>query len=1019
MKLPLVQYLTPLVEKECAGLETGAAPILEKVTPVTADLLRWWFQRDCCDARAVNFHEGQRQAILHTIYAHEVLQAPSLRDLYQTLAPESWLLLPKYDAAQSTNHPKYCLKMATGTGKTWVLQALLYWQMLNAARAPEDRRFTKNFLVVTPGLIVYGRLLDAFLGKERDGRRDFATSDLARFGDLFTPDTYRDEVFRFVQGNVAAKEELGVKVMAGGLIGICNWHALVDAEEDASAAQAEAEAVESPGIVPDASDVVAALRPLSPGVSAGNSLEALNRRYERGGTLAWLASLPRLMVFNDEAHHIHEVKTEGEITEVEWQRSLRKIAAPKGDCFTQVDFSATPYNQVGAGKKARAVFFPHIIADFDLMAAMRQGLVKSLVLDKRRELGALSNDELQYDADRDEHGNPVMSEGQRLMVSAGLAKLRILERDFAMLDANKHPKMMIVCENTSVAPLVEEFLKTQGLDDDDILRVDSVEKGALRKDEWAGLRERLFDMDAHARPRVVISVLMLREGFDVNNVCVIVPLRSAGARILLEQLVGRGLRLMWRGGEFEEQKRENRELIKKGLEPNSLIDVLSIVEHPRFSEFYEQLKRDGYEFAEARDDTPGARSTGDLVVSGLREGFEQFDFAVPFILREQEEEIAAAEIDVMTLAPFDDMTFTQLKAVIGSGEKFHSTDLQTGTQFGDYRVDGGVMTATGYNDFLSRMARRIADSLSAPVTRSSRDFANISKFPFLQVNRPQLAGWVDDYVRRRLFADAASAGSAKFPLGGRREAPPQNDQTARKNPGAPSGAAFGNAGAPASAAEFDPLADENWRLLCIDKVAEHIIRVFGRELPRLVATETIAPAQVERRRLSEVPSLRVRETSSIEAPKCIYERLPYPSRSGGFELEFMKKAIADATVAAFCKVNEQKHIFMRLRYVKESGLPGFYTPDFLVRTAAGCWLVETKAQNQLAQPDVLRKKTAATAWCARVNHLPPEQRDGREWNYCLLGEEVFYDFARQGASMEEILNYSRVRPAPQNVERLF
>ena len=60
------------------------------------------------------------------------------------------------------------------------------------------------------------------------------------------------------------------------------------------------------------------------------------------------------------------------------------------------------------------------------------------------------------------------------------------------------------------------------------------------------MRERLFSVDSHATPRVIVSVLMLREGFDVNNICVIVPLRSSQAQILLEQTIGRGLRLMWR-----------------------------------------------------------------------------------------------------------------------------------------------------------------------------------------------------------------------------------------------------------------------------------------------------------------------------------------------------------------------------------------------------------------------------------------------------------------------------------------
>ncbi len=969
MQLPLVKSLTPRLQADCAGLESGNAPILEKVTPVTADLLRWWFQQDCCDGRGVNFHDGQRQAILHAIYAHEILQPATLVDLYQKLAAEDLLTARRLEEVVQSRHPKYCLKMATGTGKTWVLQALLYWQLLNAARAPEDKRFTRNFLLVAPGLIVYQRLLDAFLGKERQGQRDFATSDLARFKDLFVPDSFRDEVFRFVQSNVCTKEDLGTKVTAGGLIGVVNWQHIQREDDEADE---EEDATESPGIVADPKIVAADILPLSPGTSAGNSLEVLNRRFERGGTLAYLRDMPSLMVFNDEAHHIHEIRSEGEITEVEWQKSLRTISETKGSQFVQVDFSATPFNQVGTGRHAKAVYFPHIIADFDLKAAMKAGLVKALVLDKRRELGALSNEELQFKADRDEHGRPILSDGQRVMVRAGLAKLLKLEKEFATIDPAKHPKMLVVCEDTTVTPLVVEFLISQGLNADEVMQVDSDRKGELPIAAWKVLREQLFDMDEHPKPRAVISVLMLREGFDVNNICVIVPLRTTGAKILLEQTVGRGLRLMWRGNEFDDQKRENRELIKAGQEPNSLIDVLSIVEHPKFAEFYEQLRKDGYEFAEAQPDDPTKRSTGDLISVGLREGFEAFDFYVPFILREQEEELVGKELDVTTLPEFKAMTFEQLKATIGKGDVFRSEDVQTRTQFGDYRVEGGIMTATGYNDFLGRMVRRIADSLSAPVTSSSKVFVNISRFPYLQVNLPQLSAWVDEFIRRKLFAR-----------------------------------------------QFNPFEDENWRLLCLDPVANHIIQTFGRKLPELAETETTAPPEIKQRRLSEVATIRVRESSSIVTPKCIYERLPYPSRNGGFEQAFIEKANADSTAEAFCKVNEQRHLFMRLRYVRENGLPGFYHPDFLVRTASGIWLTETKAQDQLIQPDVIRKKLAAVAWCGRVNELPPEQRSGRAWNYCLLGEALFYEFRDKGATMEEILQFARVRAKPAGKESLF
>jgi type III restriction enzyme len=285
---------------------------------------------------------------------------------------------------------------------------------------------------------------------------------------------------------------------------------------------------------------------------------------------------------------------------------------------------------------------------------------------------------------------------------------------------------------------------------------------------------------------------------------------------------------MWREKEFDDQKRENRELIKTGREPQSLIDVLSIVEHPAFAEFYEQLRKDGYEFAEATPDDPEKRSTGDLISVGLREGWEEFDFAVPLVMREQDEELVQQHLDVMTLPAFP-MQVTHLKKEIGKGDVFRSHDVQTGTQFGDYRVDGGIMTAMGYNDFLSRMARRLAEILSAPVTRSSNVFANISAFPYLQVNLPTLTGWVDEFIRRRLFDG-----------------------------------------------DFDPHTDENWRLLKLDPAANHIIKEFGRKLPELTGTETTAPAEVVQRRLSEVQKLNVRESYSILTPKCIYELLPYP-----------------------------------------------------------------------------------------------------------------------------------------------
>ena len=971
-ELSLAKGLTTLVEAACTGIETGDAPILDQVSETTAELLKWWFQAEFQDSRAFNFHPGQRQALLNVVYAHEVMGIATLQDLYQAAAPDAMLASAR-DAetirAPKNAYPKYCLKMATGTGKTWVLQALMVWQVLNANRAPESGRFTKNFLVVAPGLIVYDRLLDAFMGKERKGKRDFSNSDLATFQELFIPDSYRDEVFRFVQGAVCPKEDIGRKVTAGGLIAISNWHVLSDEGEEPDEV-----GIAAPGQATDFKAVVQSILPLTPGTSTGNDLNVLNRRFERGGVLDYLKNLPALMVFNDEAHHIHDFKVEGEVTEVEWQKSLNLIAKPKGSRFVQVDFSATPYNEVGTGKKARRTFFPHIIVDFDLKTAMRAGLVKSLVLDKRSEIGALSDEELDFKAERDENDNPLLSEGQRIMLRAGLTKLRRLETDFAGLDPDKHPKMLVMCEDTTVTPLVEEFMRLEGLADDEVLRVDSSRKGDLKPDEWKVLRERLFDVDRHPSPRVIVSVLMLREGFDVSNICVIVPLRASGAGILLEQTIGRGLRLMWRGNEYDDIKRENRQRIKAGQTPTNMIDILSIVEHPAFQAFYDDLIKEGLvaEEDDDDDDTEGS-STGDLISVGLRPGYEEFDFALPFILREQIEELEETSIEPSKLEPFGGFSLDQLKSQLGPGERFHSEDVQARTRFGDYRVHGGVMTATGYNDYLARVTRRISEAITlTEATGSSAKFANANRFPYIQINRAEMAEGIDGYIRLHLFGRA-----------------------------------------------FDPLADENWRVLLIDPVTEHIIKVWARAILEAEDSVVVADAEVAHRRLSEVPKLAMRESSSLIVNKAIYLRLPYPSRNGGLEQAFIETCSGDASVDAFCKINEQKHIFARLRYIKEDGLPAFYSPDFLVRAGDSIYLVETKAQGQLTSPNVLRKRKAAVAWCDRINILAGGSRSGAEWHYVLLGEKTFYDWRNKGGSVGDLLNFAKLRPVEERDQPKF
>lgn len=973
-QLELSDKLTAKTQALCVGLEFGDAEILELVTPTTAELLKWWFHEDMMAARGgLNFHAGQKQAILNTIVAHEVLRCPSLVDLYRDVAPDALLTGTRLnDISQSKhNHPKYCLKMATGTGKTWVMQAVLIWQLLNKsallAEAIEDedllRLFTRHFMIVAPGLIVYDRLLDAFCGKliaGENGARDFNTSDVVKFAELFIPEQNREQVFNFVRGNVCAKEEIGLKTTGNGMIAITNWHLLAEGSEVDILEDDDNELV-AMGADIDPALVVAQVLPLTPGRATGNALDVLDRRYARGNVLEFLANLPEMMVFNDEAHHIHEVKKEGETTEVEWQKSLSRIAQDKGAQFVQVDFSATPYNDVGSGKNKRKVYFSHIITDFDLKSSMGAGLVKSLVLDKRVEVGAQKLDELDFRAERDDAGKTVsLSEGQRVMLRAGLVKLKKLEKEYATLDASRYPKMLVVCEDTTVSPLVADFFVQEGLSEDEILSVDSGKKAELGAKEWEPLRERLFSVDNHATPRVVVSVLMLREGFDVNNICVIVPLRSSQAQILLEQTIGRGLRLMWRDNEYDDIKFENRALLKKGKSPKSMIDVLSIIEHPAFQSFYDELMAEGLVGVIDEDDVGGDGSTGDMIKVGLRDDYAQYDFKMPFILSEAEQFLSHSPMSLSNIPSFTAMPLEALKGLLGTGDRFHSQDLQTNTLFGDYRVNGVIMNVAGYNDYLARMGRRIAQALQIPLPKGNKIASHVAH-PYLHMGNAEIIATLDEYVRYYLFS-----------------------------------------------AEFEPMADENWRVLLLQPVIDHVVEKFACALMEAQEQTIVGESEVYYRSLSEVDSLVMRESFSLDAPKCIYSRLSYPSHSGGLEKAFIEASQKDSAVDAYCKINENRHTFMRLRYLKQDGLPAYYYPDFLVRVGSVVYMVETKAQAQVNHPNVQRKRQSALNWCVRINLLSEDLRENVTWQYVLLGETAFYNSRENNETLSALLNFARL-----------
>ena len=936
----------------------GSGEMAAKVSPVTRELLKYWFEEPFT-FRSINFHAGQRQAILNAIYLHEVLGVKDVAAVWEQVSPElleldggvlrAEMLQPKY------SYPKYCVKMATGTGKTWVMHALLIWQYLNARaeKGTPSGRWTRNFLFVAPGLIVYERLLDAFCGRQRDAEqlsRDFDTSDIKSCESLFVPPTYREALYGFLQNCVVRKEEFGHKVTGDGLLAVMNWHAFLgdeglenqDEEKDTVADDDDGR-----GILDD-------LLPAQPGTLAGNALDSLDAGFLRGGRLDFLKELPDLMLVNDEAHHVHGDAAQAE--QMKWQEGIDLLVRGKAH-FMQFDFSATPYVAAGTVKNPMQRYFPHVMVNFDLTSAIRAGLVKAIAMDERKKF----TDQLvtlDFNAVRDGRKVVGLSDGQRLMLRAGLTRLKYLEKEFSLLDPEKHPKMMVVCEDTNVTPFVEQYLFTEGLSSEDVLTIDSSRQGEVSEKEWKNLKKRLFSVDKRVHPKVLVSVLMLREGFDVNNVCVIVPLRATNAPILLEQTLGRGLRLMWREPEYQEVKqRARRQLLAEKTEPDAVLDFLYVIEHPNFVNFYKKLLENGLAGVSDRDGEEGA-GISDLVKSELKHGHQLWDLNWPIVLRESAElmpdELAADDAD---LKPFTLYSFEQLRRMFGQeGEVFVAKELTVQTTFGAYRVHGSLFDAKSYNEYIQRVVEAV-----------SRRFLRIRgrqiSLPTMQMNLAQLAHVVDHFIRERLFTRP-----------------------------------------------FDPFHDADWKLLlCLNGVVtQHIVQQIGELVYRLECRTITTPAAVRQCPFSQVQSFICREGSSLVLTKTIYTRTEYPARNGNLERDFLLFIDHDGGVERFVKINESKHLFARIAYLRQDGVLGEYIPDFLVDAGNRIYLVETKANSDKDKANVQAKRMAALEWCRTINALEPADRMGRIWSYLLLTDKDFYAYRNANATFADFCKFAEL-----------
>ena len=195
----------------------------------------------------------------------------------------------------------------------------------------------------------------------------------------------------------------------------------------------------------------------------------------------------------------------------------------------------------------------------------------------------------------------------------------------------------------------------------------------------------------------------------------------------------------------------------------------------------------------------------------------------------------------------------------------------------------------------------------------------------------------------------------------------------------------------------------------IQDVIEFIIKEVTRMIVEWQDTENVGKSEVIFRKLSEIDKLNMRQNYSLDVAKCIYPQLQYPSNKWELEKNFIEFCDSDWLVQSFCKINENKHTFLRFRYIRSDGIPAYYYPDFIVKTDDKIFLVETKGTSSLQDENVKRKKISARNYIERINKLNPDQRENRIWEYALLWEDRFYTYQENWGNIKEMLESTKLQ----------
>ena len=544
---PSKTLLANNIRKEVDAWRNADYKTPKGISQTSLTLLNYWFGQDhIVDGEVFHFRFAQRESMETTIYLYEVI---GVRD--NALLAEKYMDAMAYGNDMFTNRKevvenakskriltrvvpetgllsnqdlppegltRYCGKAATGSGKTNVMAFLAVWSYFQK-KFEDNSDLSQTILVIAPNVIVYERL-----------KTDFENGNIF-YHFPFVPDEWKyDWNMSFIM------REDQVKTSTDGTFYLTNIHQIYESrattDED--------------------------LGPI------GNML---GQKPKKDSKASWLESLydrimkhDELLIINDEAHHVHDEELAWYKSILSFHENLQK--RKKKGLSLLFDLTATPKDQNGT-------FFPWIITDYPLAQAIEDKIVKTPLIVHQSDKTSPDNRQIT---------NAYNAYNEWIQIALKRYKEHY---DCYYKNLGQKPVLFIMAEDTKQANQIAEGI--QGLagfnKKDQVLVIHTKNNGELttNQKDLEALREQARMIDDTKSPvKVVVSVLMLREGWDVKNVSIILGLRpfTSKANILPEQSIGRGLRLM------------------RDLGPD-YTQILEIIGTDKFEEFVKQLETEG------------------------------------------------------------------------------------------------------------------------------------------------------------------------------------------------------------------------------------------------------------------------------------------------------------------------------------------------------------------------------------------------------------------------------------------